>query len=209
MALVPRLLALALLAAPLPLTAATVNHELSVVVEPAKQRLEVTDRVRWPKPPGRTGMVLDFELHAGLEVRAVEPYASLQLKERRDGPVPIERYSLKLPPGRHSATLEYGGRLHHGLATSREGRGRVQDYTVGHIASDGVYLDGNSYWYPRFENATFGICLGTRDPCLGILAAEALGIMENNSITALIVEDDDHHPIGVLHMHDLLRAGVV
>jgi len=42
-----------------------------------------------------------------------------------------------------------------------------------------------------------------------ILAAEALGIMEEGKITALVVEDDDHHPVGVLHMHDLLRAGVI
>lgn len=42
-----------------------------------------------------------------------------------------------------------------------------------------------------------------------ILAAEALGIMEERSITALVVENDEKHPIGVLHMHDLLRAGVV
>jgi arabinose-5-phosphate isomerase len=33
--------------------------------------------------------------------------------------------------------------------------------------------------------------------------------MEASSITALIVEDDQHHPVGVLHMHDILRAGVV
>jgi arabinose-5-phosphate isomerase len=33
--------------------------------------------------------------------------------------------------------------------------------------------------------------------------------MENATITALIVEDENHHPIGVLHMHDILRAGVV
>ena len=42
-----------------------------------------------------------------------------------------------------------------------------------------------------------------------ILAAEALTIMESASITALIVEDHSRHPIGVLHMHDILRAGVV
>ena len=42
-----------------------------------------------------------------------------------------------------------------------------------------------------------------------ILAAEALTVMESASITALIVEDQDKHPIGVLHMHDILRAGVV
>ncbi|TNE78280.1 MAG: KpsF/GutQ family sugar-phosphate isomerase [Gammaproteobacteria bacterium] len=42
-----------------------------------------------------------------------------------------------------------------------------------------------------------------------VLAAEALKIMEDNKITALVVEDSSHHPIGVLHMHDILRAGVM
>ncbi|MCT2531496.1 KpsF/GutQ family sugar-phosphate isomerase [SAR92 clade bacterium H921] len=42
-----------------------------------------------------------------------------------------------------------------------------------------------------------------------ILAAEALSIMEDATITALIVEDGNQHPVGVLHMHDILRAGVV
>ncbi|MCA0894212.1 KpsF/GutQ family sugar-phosphate isomerase [Microbulbifer agarilyticus] len=41
------------------------------------------------------------------------------------------------------------------------------------------------------------------------LAAEALRIMEDNKITALVVEDPEHHPIGLLHMHDVLRAGVI
>lgn len=41
------------------------------------------------------------------------------------------------------------------------------------------------------------------------LAAEALNIMESNKITALVVEDNQQRPIGVLHMHDLLRAGLV
>mgnify|MGYP006142286225 FL=1 len=42
-----------------------------------------------------------------------------------------------------------------------------------------------------------------------ILAAQALKIMEDDSITALIVEDENRTPIGVLHMHDILRAGVM
>jgi arabinose-5-phosphate isomerase len=41
-----------------------------------------------------------------------------------------------------------------------------------------------------------------------MLAAEALGLMEDKKITALVVEDD-HHAVGIIHMHDLLRAGVV
>lgn len=42
-----------------------------------------------------------------------------------------------------------------------------------------------------------------------MLAAEALGLMEKRSITALIVADDSQHPIGVIHMHDILRAGIL
>jgi arabinose-5-phosphate isomerase len=42
-----------------------------------------------------------------------------------------------------------------------------------------------------------------------ILAAQALKIMEDDSITALIVENENQSPIGVLHMHDILRAGVM
>ena len=43
----------------------------------------------------------------------------------------------------------------------------------------------------------------------GILAAEALRLMETHKITALIVTNADNHPIGVVHLHDLLRAGVM
>lgn len=42
-----------------------------------------------------------------------------------------------------------------------------------------------------------------------MLAVEALTIMESTSITALIVEDEKGLPTGVLHLHDILRAGVV
>ncbi len=42
-----------------------------------------------------------------------------------------------------------------------------------------------------------------------ILAAEAVAIMEKNSITCLIVADAASRPEGVIHLHDLLKAGVV
>lgn len=41
------------------------------------------------------------------------------------------------------------------------------------------------------------------------LAAEAVSIMEKNSITCLIVANADAVPEGVIHLHDLLKAGVV
>ena len=42
-----------------------------------------------------------------------------------------------------------------------------------------------------------------------MLAAEALKIMEDNKISALVVVDASDHPVGALNMHDLLRAGVM
>lgn len=42
-----------------------------------------------------------------------------------------------------------------------------------------------------------------------LLAAEALTIMESFKITSLIVSDDKHRPQGIIHIHDILRAGVV
>ena len=43
----------------------------------------------------------------------------------------------------------------------------------------------------------------------GMLAAEALQIMDKTKINALPVVDDDNKLVGALNMHDLLRAGVV
>ncbi len=43
----------------------------------------------------------------------------------------------------------------------------------------------------------------------GLLAAEALRIMESNKINALLVVDEEQKLVGALNMHDLLRAGVM
>jgi arabinose-5-phosphate isomerase len=41
------------------------------------------------------------------------------------------------------------------------------------------------------------------------LAAEAVALMEQHKITSLLVKDASARLVGVVHMHDLLRAGVV
>ncbi len=43
----------------------------------------------------------------------------------------------------------------------------------------------------------------------GDFAVDALRIMEQHRITALLVTDDSSKLVGIIHMHDLLRAGVV
>lgn len=41
------------------------------------------------------------------------------------------------------------------------------------------------------------------------LAARALKIMESHSITALFIANDSKKPEGIIHLHDILKAGVV
>ncbi len=51
----------------------------------------------------------------------------------------------------------------------------------------------------------------TRKPktiLLGALAATALREMENFNITQLIIVDEEHHPVGMVHLHDLVKAGL-
>ncbi len=42
-----------------------------------------------------------------------------------------------------------------------------------------------------------------------ILAAEALHLLEERRITALVVVDDRHRVLGIVHLHDLWRTGLV
>jgi arabinose-5-phosphate isomerase len=41
------------------------------------------------------------------------------------------------------------------------------------------------------------------------LAAKALSIMENHSITALVVPDEEGRAKGIIHLHDILKQGIV
>ncbi len=49
---------------------------------------------------------------------------------------------------------------------------------------------------------------GPKTTTAASLAAEALGLMNRFAITALFVVDDKQRPVGFLHMHDCLRAGI-
>lgn len=42
-----------------------------------------------------------------------------------------------------------------------------------------------------------------------MLAAEALNMMETFKITSLVITNDDQQPDGIIHIHDILRAGVI
>ncbi len=83
----------------------------------------------------------------------------------------------------------------------------------------GVISDGDlRRWMEKTEKSGENLLtkkardIMTRNPKLAVkdaLAAGAVAVMEKNSITCLIVSDGDKKPEGVIHLHDLLKAGVV
>ena len=42
----------------------------------------------------------------------------------------------------------------------------------------------------------------------GILAAKALRVLEDHKISQLIIIDKDRNAVGMIHLHDLLKAGL-
>lgn len=83
----------------------------------------------------------------------------------------------------------------------------------------GVISDGDlRRWMEKTEKSGENLLtkkareIMTRNPKVAnkeALAAEAVSVMEKNSITCLIVADINSKPEGVIHLHDLLKAGVV
>jgi arabinose-5-phosphate isomerase len=91
-----------------------------------------------------------------------------------------------------------------GMTTVVDGRGRLA----------GVITDGDLRRLHLREEPiaelTAGRC-ATRDPkrvAADDLAVKALQIMETHKITSLVITDTDDRPVGVIHLHDILRAKI-
>jgi arabinose-5-phosphate isomerase len=79
----------------------------------------------------------------------------------------------------------------------------------------GVVTDGDLRRLHLREGSVLGLrardCM-TRSPkviAADELAAKALAVMEAHAITSLIIVDPATRPVGVIHMHDILRAKIV
>jgi len=84
--------------------------------------------------------------------------------------------------------------------------GVVQDGALVGVISDGDLRRNIAHLMERTAGQ-----VSTRHPrVIGAddLAAEAMGVMSGNRITALFVVDDAMRPVGLLHLHDCLRAGL-
>ena len=79
------------------------------------------------------------------------------------------------------------------------------------IITDGDLRRGIQRWGTKFFTMKAQDVM-TKNPktiAKDVLAVKALSVMEQHSITSLIVPDADNRPIGVIHLHDILKSGIV
>lgn len=95
-------------------------------------------------------------------------------------------------------------RLGHTIVLDNNGR-------VAGIIADGDVRRGLEKWGGQlFELTAKEVMSGTPKTLREEeLAAKALSIMESHSITALVVLDGDGRAIGIIHLHDILKQGIV
>ncbi|HET7874654.1 MAG TPA: KpsF/GutQ family sugar-phosphate isomerase [Methylomirabilota bacterium] len=92
-----------------------------------------------------------------------------------------------------------------GMTTVVDGAGRLT----------GVITDGDLRRQQLAHGALLdrraGECMTRNPKRIGPdeLAARALALMEAHSITSLVIADESARPVGVIHLHDILRAKVV
>ncbi len=95
-------------------------------------------------------------------------------------------------------------RLGHTIVLDNEGR-------IAGLITDGDLRRGIEKWGEKFFNLPAAEVM-TKNPKFvseDELAAKALSIMEKYSITALVVPDGDGRAIGIIHLHDLMKKGII
>lgn len=79
----------------------------------------------------------------------------------------------------------------------------------------GIFTDGDlrrtveSYDNPLKLTANRIAIINPKCIAANELAATAVALMEGHNITSLVITDNDNRPIGLIHLHDLLKAKVV
>ena len=79
------------------------------------------------------------------------------------------------------------------------------------VITDGDLRRGLEKWGDKFFSLKAGDVMTPKPKTItsSILAAKAVSIMEKYSITVLMVTDEGDNIKGVIHLHDLLKAGIV
>jgi hypothetical protein len=145
-----------------------VSHSIQAAIDPARNRLEVTDILEMGPTPDRS-TPLHLLLHADLEVASIDlDGAALSFDAakgfkprhfwRRPDYARMDRYAVAREitvrppdggwPDAPRVTLRYAGAVYDSLKPPEVAYGRGFDTTSGLVGERGAYLAGSTFWIP-------------------------------------------------------------
>jgi aminopeptidase N len=133
-----------------PLSDPFIHHDLRVVIYPQEHRFTAEDTVTIPDhilPEFR------FFLHKGLNPASRSKGVHISKETGKLPHETLESYKVRLGGVMKTLVLSYGGMINHPLEQVGKEQARGYSQTMGKIADEGIYLSGNSYWYPVFDTA--------------------------------------------------------
>jgi hypothetical protein len=183
---------------PLPLHAAElIHHDLKVTLHPEERRLTATDTVTLPKDSPKE---IEFLLHSGLKPTSSTPGVKIVKERNTSGAVPREIFKVKLLPEMRSFTIEYSGTIYHPIESTGKEQARGFQDTPGLISAEGVYLAGNSVWYPQFGPKLVTFTLDIELPAGWDAVSEGSGGVYEKKVEFTKVRWDSPEPMDEIHL---------
>jgi hypothetical protein len=124
-----------------------IHHDLKVTLYPQESRMIAEDIITLPEGSSSEQY---FFLHQGLAPVSSTPGVNVIRESDQRESTSAKRFKVKLPHGQKTFVLKYGGRIYHPLEARGKAYARGFKQTMGLISEEGVYLAGESFWYPRF-----------------------------------------------------------
>lgn len=140
---------------------ASVHHNLDVELDPAHAGIRVSDTLILPPELATGKKPVEFLLHQSFEV---ESNVTIEKLSQQDIPPHLTRYRISKIPASGVVALKYSGVIDHPLEKPVEESARSFGSTLGIISQKGVFLDGNSGWYPDVDNDLVSFTLNVKTP---------------------------------------------
>ena len=139
------------------------HHELTVNIDPATAKLEVTDTIKIPESTDLS--TLGFSLHENLSPQSLTDGVSIEQtideagfedkgmdQEDYSSVIRNKHYRVLVDDGvrLESLSLSYAGVINHPVMQANEEYARGFSQSPGLIDPQGVYLSGSTHWIPSF-----------------------------------------------------------
>ena len=127
-----------------------INHALEVMLFPDEHRISVKDTITVSDNSQREYY---FLLHRGLLPASSTPGVIISRDAGGQGRGLAESFRVTLPDRIQTFRLEYEGSINHPVEVYGHDQSRGIRQTPGIISDVGVFLSGDSYWYPVIDTA--------------------------------------------------------